>query len=82
MKRFFRKIGFRYMDEMEMEIMFGSLRWAFIFSEAALLALVIYELVTTAELGWPFAILLGQNLVLLITNLVLNGKMGGGENAE
>lgn len=82
MKRFFRKFGFRYMDEMEMEIMFRSLRWAFLFSGIALLALVICEFVTTSEMGWPFVILLGQNLVLLIANLVLNRKMGGGRDEE
>ncbi len=43
MKRFFKKLGFRKMDEMEQHIAFKAQRNAFVFLLAALLIWTLYE---------------------------------------
>ncbi len=82
MKGIFNRLGFRPMDEMEMEISLKSLRWSSLFSGCALFALTVYEKVTTGEMGWAFFILITQYLVFWIAHLVLTRKMGGGADEK
>ena len=81
MKGLFKKLGFRRQDEMEMEITLKSLRWAYIYSIRALAIWAFYELITMG-VGWPFIILVSQNLVFIITRLIYTIKMSGGKNEE
>ncbi len=82
MKGFFKRIGFRRSDEMEMEISLKSMRWSSLYSGCALFALVVYEKVTTGEMGWAFFILITQYLVFWIAHLVLTRKMNGGADEK
>jgi len=81
MKVFFKRPGFRRQDEMEMEITLKALRWAYIYSISALSIWAFYELIM-AEVGWPFIILISQNLVYIITRLIYTKRMSGGEDEE
>ncbi|HHX59002.1 MAG TPA: hypothetical protein GX706_04550 [Candidatus Moranbacteria bacterium] len=82
MIKFFNRLGFRRMDEMEMEISLKSLRWSSLFSGCALFALSVYEKVTTGELGWAFLIFILQYLVFWGAHHVLTRKMSGGKVEE
>ena len=82
MKGIINRLGFRPMDEMEMEISLKSLRWSSLFSGCTLFALAVYEKVTTGEIGWAFFILITQYLVFWVAHLVLTRKMGGGVDEE
>jgi hypothetical protein len=82
MKGFIKRLGFRHMDEMEMEISLKSLRWASLYSGCALAALTIYEKITTGEIGWAWFILITQYLVFWIVHSILTKKMSGGEDEE
>lgn len=82
MKGTLRKLGFRRMDEMEMEISLKSLRWSSLYSGCALFILGVYEKITTGEIGWAWFILITQCLVFWITNFVLTKRMGGDTGEE
>lgn len=82
MKGFFNRLGFRRMDEMEMEITLKSLRGASLYSGCALFALTIYEKITTGEIGWAFFVLISQYLVFWIAHLIFTRRMGGGGDEE
>ncbi len=82
MKGFFKRLGFRRMDEMEMEISLKSLRWSSLYSGCALAALTTYEIITTGEIGWAWFILITQYLVFWIVHFVLTKKISGGEDEE
>ena len=82
MNRFFQKLGFRRMDEMEMEISLKSFRWASLYSACALMALTCYEKITTGEIGWAWFILITQYLVFWISRTVLTRKMSGDDDEE
>ncbi|NLY37951.1 MAG: hypothetical protein GX044_01445 [Firmicutes bacterium] len=81
MKGLFKKLGFRRQDEMEMEITFKALRLAYIYSISALAIWAFYELIM-AEVGWPFIILISQNLVYMIARLIYTKRISGGEDEE
>ncbi len=82
MKGTLRKLGFRRMDEMEMEISLKSLRWSSLYSGCALFILAVYEKITTGEISWAWFILITQYLVFWITNFILTQKMGGDAGEE
>ena len=82
MKGILKRLGFRRMDEMELEISLKSLRWSSLYSGCALFALSAYEQVTTGEIGWAWMILITQYLVYWIAHLILTRKMGGGKGEE
>lgn len=82
MKRFFNRLGFRRMDEMEMEISLKSLRWSSLYSGCALFALITYEKITTGEIGWAWFILITQYLVYWIAHSILTKRMSGGGDEE
>jgi hypothetical protein len=82
MKGIFKRLGFRLMDEMEMEISLKSLRWSSLYSGCALFALAVYEKITTGEVGWAFFILITQYLVFWMVQLILTRRMEGGRDEE
>lgn len=82
MKRFLERIGFRRMDEMEMEISLKSLRWSSLYSGCALAALTIYEKISSGKIGWAWFILVTQYLVFWIAHFILTRRMSGGGDEE
>ncbi len=72
------RIGFRRMDEMELVIWLNSLRWSSLYSGCALMALTIYEMVSTGKIGWAWYILITQYIVCWIAHYILTRRMRGG----
>jgi len=63
------------MDEMEMLIALKSARIAWLYTVVFLFILVVRDFVAENLFGWAFILLITQNMVLLISQLVLNHRM-------
>ncbi len=69
--------GMRKMDEMEMLIALKSARIAWAYTVVFLFIWVVSDYLTTRMFGWAFFLLITQNLVLLISQLILKHRMSG-----
>ncbi len=70
------------MDEMEMYINMQSTRIAWAYMIIFLLVWVICDYVQTSRLGWPFFLLITENLVVAITKIALKSKMEGEDEKQ
>ena len=79
MKKFFKKLGFHRMDEMEQQIAFKAQRNAFIFLLIALLCWTMYEsykvYIYHSDLNpYPCFLLAAASLIQTISQLILTHK--------
>lgn len=65
------------MDEIEMYITLKSLRIAWIFTVICLLVWTIYDGIKTSQLGWPFMLLVTQNIIFYISRFIFKYGMAG-----
>lgn len=63
------------MDEMEMLIALKSARIAWLYTVVFLFILVVRDFVAENSFGWAFILLISQNMVLLISQMILNHRM-------
>lgn len=63
------------MDEMEMHIALKSVRIAWAYTVIFLFIWVTVDYFTTTKLGWPFFLLISQNIVLVMSQLILKHRM-------
>lgn len=69
-------------DEMEMYINLRSIRIAWAYTVLFLLAWSVYEVVKFGELGWPFMLMISQNLIIFVSKAVIRRRMTAGKNEE
>jgi len=67
----------RKMDEMEMLIALKSARIAWFYTVVFLFVLVVKDYVVDSMFGWAFFLLITQNMVLLLSQLILKHRMSG-----
>lgn len=65
------------MDEMEMYITLKSLRIAWVFTVICLIVWAVYDGIKTSQLGWPFILLVTQNIVFYTCQLIFKYRMAG-----
>jgi hypothetical protein len=87
MKKFFKKLGFHKMDEMEMTIELKSFRWAWLYTVLFLFVWFCYECfrVKTPETPinfLPLMLLSSQNIICYIARAIYNKKMTGNADEE
>ena len=63
------------MDEMEIYIALKSVRIAWVYTVIFLFVWVGINVFTTSELGLAFILLVSQNIVLLLSQLILKRRM-------
>ena len=84
MKKFFARLGFRKMDEMEQYIAFKAQRNAYLFLILALLGWTLYESWRVFTLNTrlnliPCMLLMGASLIQNVSQLSMNRKAGTDE---
>lgn len=69
-------------DEMEMYINLKSIRIAWAYTVLVLLVWSVYEMVKFGELGWPFYLMITQNLIIFVSKEIIRRKLTAGKNEE
>lgn len=69
-------------DEMEMYINLRSIRIAWAYTVLFLLVWSVYVMVKFGELGWPFLLMISQNLIIFISQAIYRRKLMAGKNEE
>ncbi|HGG0416127.1 TPA: hypothetical protein ACJFE8_000878 [Clostridium sporogenes] len=67
----------RKMDEMEMYISLKSIKIAWFYTIVFLFIWLVYEHITTSKFGLPFVLFITQNVILIISQLILKHRMLG-----
>jgi hypothetical protein len=87
LKEFFKKLGFRKMDEMEMAIQLKSLRWAWLYTMVFLFVWFCYECFRVKTPGTPInplplMLIVSQNIVHYIAETIYKKKVSSNADEE
>lgn len=66
---------FQKMDEMELAINLKAIRWAWFYSVLFLMIWSIWDYIQSGRIGLQFIVLVTQNVVLMVSRLVMQRRM-------